>query len=69
MTEVAISDLQSKFGTSCIICNNFIELQHPYLSVRRNEEYVCADCKQVILALKQVGVQRILKVLNEMEEE
>lgn len=67
MPEVKI--YENKIGTSCIICNNFIELKHPYLSGRIADEYVCEDCKNVILALKQVGVQRILTVLNETREE
>ena len=69
MPKVEISEIESKFGTNCIICNNFIELKHPYLSARRSDEYVCEDCKKVILALKQVGVQRILTVLSETREE
>ena len=65
MQKVKISEIEEKIGTSCIICNSFIELKYPsYLNVRKSDEYVCEDCKNVILALKQVGVQRILTVLN-----
>ncbi len=74
MPESKIIDtkiIKTKCGTNCIICNSFIEVRDSYFG-RRSDEYVCKDCKNVIMALKQIGeigVQRILTVLNETREE
>lgn len=53
-------------GINCIICDNFIKLENSYF--KRSNEYICQDCKNVIQALKQVGVQKILELSKDKSE-
>ena len=64
---VAYISKEEDIGTSCIICDGFIKLENPFARSRRNDEYICQECKDFIVFLKQVGYQRIINAVMKTE--
>ena len=63
MAEINISNISDiskpKFGTNCMICGQFIELDNLYSS----KPQICEDCKETMQFIKQnrSAIEKMLK--------